>query len=291
MRSRLLRSLALALSLLPGAALAANYPYTASDSDPDFMTLTNTGSSYKTMLTLTSIVPSSLGLAINVGDGSSNQYVVGASTYLNSGDYSSIYGWDLDIQGYYGSNNYGADLWVSGGESSYNYGVYATATGNSYSNNYGVYGNAYVYGGGGFSAAGYFNGDVWATNYNWISDRKFKKDIQDLHGGLNTVMALKPRTYTMRTEEFKGKVGLTDGKKLGFIAQELETVLPELVKDAVAPAVLTPEEQKAHVKKDPTTYKSVDYVGVIPVLVAAMQEQQALIDKLTAKVAALEAGK
>ena len=55
--------------------------------------------------------------------------------------------------------------------------------------------------------------------------------------------------------------------KLGFIAQELETVFPELV----------------HYNEE-SGLKSVDYIGVIPVLVEAVKEQQAIIDSLKEKV-------
>ena len=51
--------------------------------------------------------------------------------------------------------------------------------------------------------------------------------------------------------------------KIGFIAQELELVFPELV-----------ETNKT------TGYKAVNYDGMIPVLVEGMKEQQAQIDEL-----------
>jgi hypothetical protein len=154
-----------------------------------------------------------------------------------------------------------------------------------------VYGGVYNYGSPYFSAAGYFSGDVWADNYYYTSDRKFKKDIKDVTDGLGTVMALKPRTYTMRVDEFKDSKPLPKGKQIGFVAQELETVLPELVSTAVEPPHYTKEEKEKGVKKEGMEYKSVNYVGVIPVLVKAVQEQQAEIAALRAEVASLKAAK
>ena len=52
----------------------------------------------------------------------------------------------------------------------------------------------------------------------------------------------------------------------GFIAQELEKVLPELVNDG------------------DDGYKTVNYIGVIPVLTQAMQEQQAEIEQLCSEL-------
>jgi hypothetical protein len=290
MRSKILSLLA--LSLLPGAALAQDYPYTSSSSNTEFMLLNNTGSTDKTMLTIWGNTPNGVGVTTWSGNWSAYGYALAYDAQSMAGDYGQTIGILTEALAGDASTNRGAELYASGGMNSVNYGIQVQSNGGDYSDRYGIYATVNNYGYyGGFNAAGYFAGDVYADNYYYTSDRKFKKDIQDLHGGLSTVMALKPRSYTMRKDEFKGKMAFSDGKKLGFIAQELETVLPELVKDAVAPAILTKEEREAKVKKDPTQYKSVDYVGVIPVLVAAIQEQQALIKALTDKVAALEAGK
>jgi hypothetical protein len=52
-------------------------------------------------------------------------------------------------------------------------------------------------------------------------------------------------------------------KQMGFIAQELESVLPNSV----------------HTDKSADAIKSVDYISIIPVLTKALQEQQELIAK------------
>ena len=52
------------------------------------------------------------------------------------------------------------------------------------------------------------------------SDISYKENIADIAYGLNTIMKLKPRYYTM-----KG----SDKKQIGFIAQELEEIIPEVV--------------------------------------------------------------
>ena len=59
------------------------------------------------------------------------------------------------------------------------------------------------------------------------------------------------------------------GKKLGLIAQNVETIIPEAVKD-----VVVPEENRTN---GITTVKSVNYEMLIPVLVGAIQEQQKTI--------------
>jgi hypothetical protein len=110
------------------------------------------------------------------------------------------------------------------------------------------------------------NGQIYATNtsISGISDVRFKENIRDLDVGLNTILALKPRRFDWK--EGKGK-NIPDD--MGFIAQEVETVMPELIDGWKAGA------------GEPDDLKSVKAGDLIPVLVKAIQE-------LTARVAQLE---
>jgi hypothetical protein len=117
-------------------------------------------------------------------------------------------------------------------------------------------------------------GTVYATSttITSISDQRFKENIRDLDDGLATVMALKPRKFDWKTG--KGKDIKNDR---GFIAQEFEQVLPDMIEEWRDPA---PEGEEA--------YKAIN-ANLIPTLVKAIQEQQALIQDLTTRLAALEA--
>jgi hypothetical protein len=110
------------------------------------------------------------------------------------------------------------------------------------------------------------NGTVNATNtvISAISDARFKENIQDIDVGLAAILSLKPRKFDWKAG--KGKDIKCDR---GFIAQEFETVFPNLVDEWKDPA---PEGE--------VPYKSVRQ-DLIPVLVKAIQE-------LTARVQALE---
>ena len=131
--------------------------------------------------------------------------------------------------------------------------------------------NLYVYSTGAGAARFYvgMGGTVFATNttISAISDQRFKENIQDLDVGLNAVMALKPRKFDWKAGKGKDIKG-----DRGFIAQELEQVFPDLVDEWADPA---PEGEEP--------YKSVRQ-DLIPVLVKAIQEQQALITQLTARL-------
>lgn len=119
----------------------------------------------------------------------------------------------------------------------------------------------------------------------------FKKNIRPLDGALDKIMALKPKRYEMRTDEFKERLTLVEGSQYGLIAQEVETVLPTLVTQVKAPARLTEADRKAKTKKEGLAYKSVNYIELVPILVKAMQEQEAKIEALQAEVARLSAGR
>ena len=112
-------------------------------------------------------------------------------------------------------------------------------------------------------------GTIRATNttISGISDSRLKENIVDLDDGLNAILALKPRKFDWKSG--KGKDIKADR---GFIAQEFETVFPDLIDTWKDPA---PEGE------DP--YKSVR-ADLIPVIVKALLELNA---NLVAQVAAL----
>jgi len=113
-----------------------------------------------------------------------------------------------------------------------------------------------------------YNGQVNATfsSINAISDASLKQNIRDLDKGLEAVLALQPRRF----DWING-----DGNDImGFVAQEVETVLPELVHDYK----YSEEETKLGLKMG----------DMIPSLVKAIQEQQATIEALTTRLTALE---
>jgi hypothetical protein len=189
---------------------------------------------------------------------------------------ASSAGFGAYLDAYDGEESYGV-AGLSWGGSSSSYGLYGIGQGN---NGMGVYGS-------GSTWAGYFSGDVMVTGtfYN-PSDVSIKKNVRTLESGLGKVMALKPKSYEMEADKFSN-VKLSKGAKYGLIAQDVEAVMPELVKAFTAPAMLSKDGPKARVGK-PVNLKSVDYIALIPIMVKAMQEQQATIQSLQAEVASLK---
>merc|ERR1712100_547483 len=119
---------------------------------------------------------------------------------------------------------------------------------------------------------GAFSGTLTQGGNNVVtsSDRRFKRNITALTGGLETIKALRPVRYFYRTEEFPER-NFAEAPQVGFIAQEVEEVLPQVV-DA-----------------DFSGYRSLRYGQVTPVLVDAMKEQVKEIAGLRAGLAQLQA--
>jgi hypothetical protein len=118
-----------------------------------------------------------------------------------------------------------------------------------------------------------WGGTIYATSttITGISDQRLKENIRDLDDGLASVMALKPRKFDWK----EGKGSNTKNAR-GFIAQEFEQVFPDMIDEWQDPA---PEGEEP--------YKAVR-ADLIPTLVKAIQEQQAIITSLTTRIAALE---
>ena len=132
--------------------------------------------------------------------------------------------------------------------------------------------------------AGYFLGDILASNYFVPSDMKLKNNIQPLSSALDKIMQLEPRSYSYKTGEYS-TMHLAQGTQMGFIAEDLEKVFPNLVKEGQSPAV----RNAATGEITPgITYKSVNYVALIPVLVSALQEQEQQVISKDAEIQLLQ---
>jgi hypothetical protein len=187
------------------------------------------------------------------------------------GSYRGVYGYGDGQVIQSDINVVGVEGVTVGGNRGSMFGLYGDAGGGKY--DYGVFGSVPPAEDGDaslFRAAGYFNGDVWAVSYNTISDRKFKTNIEPLQNSLERLMNLKAYSYSFKKDK-NVNIAFAAGKQLGLIADEVKQVFPELVMEAVHPAkygkdrvLLSPQVQ----------YQSVNYIGLIPVVIASLQEQQ-----------------
>lgn len=102
-------------------------------------------------------------------------------------------------------------------------------------------------------------GTLTSTN---PSDSRLKDDITDLQYGLNEILQLRPVSYNWKNDN------INQGKQFGFIAQEVQEVMPELVKEFE-----TEEGERLGLDKE----------GIYAALVNAIKELKAEIEILKNK--------
>ena len=113
-----------------------------------------------------------------------------------------------------------------------------------------------------FEADGDFHadGDVYAFSTTVASDENLKKDITIVGDAVTKVEALKGVTFTWKKN---------DANSAGVIAQDVEKVLPEVVRLVNDP--------------DGNTYKAVNYAGLTSILIEAVKDLSARVKALEAK--------
>jgi hypothetical protein len=103
------------------------------------------------------------------------------------------------------------------------------------------------------------------TTYNTTSDIRLKQDIEPLQA-TDKLMAMNPVSYAWKADP--------DGQRsMGFIAQEMQEVMPE--------AVSTGDDDDAMM--------SMDYGRITPILVSALQDAHKKIEQLEQRIAEMEA--
>ncbi len=121
----------------------------------------------------------------------------------------------------------------------------------------------------------------WVYNgrpIGWLhshSDSRIKKNINPLDNSLNSVLKLNPVSYEWRKDLLPTDFLKTqkEGVQFGLIAQEVEEVIPQLVKD-----------EKLYDKE----WKGIDYARLTTVLIGAVKEQQTQIEELKERISVLE---
>jgi len=134
--------------------------------------------------------------------------------------------------------------------------------------------------GSGNTGVGYISTTSSSTAYNTSSDYRLKENIAPMTGALDKVLTLKPVTY-------KWKIDGSNGE--GFIAHELAEVVPDCVtgeKDAVETIDEFDSEGKVIGIKEVPKYQGVDTSFLVATLTAAIQELNAKVIALEAKVGA-----
>ncbi len=109
---------------------------------------------------------------------------------------------------------------------------------------------------------------VSGTVIGSTSDNRLKRNVKTLADGkIDLIKQLNPISHLFHNKEDEGK---TTPDKLGFIAQEMEVIIPQIVDTSKQ------------------GFKSIDYAKLTVVLTKAMQEQQSEIDNLKVEIEAIK---
>jgi len=103
------------------------------------------------------------------------------------------------------------------------------------------------------------NSDLIVSGVYIRSDERFKEDIEPMENVLEALTVLEPVSYRLKGEYINAHMGTKqqESERFGFLAQNVKEVYPELI------------------HTDMNGYMSVDYIGMIPVLVQAINELRA----------------
>lgn len=119
------------------------------------------------------------------------------------------------------------------------------------------------------------SGGVWSA-----SDRNLKNDIEPLTSTLSKIARLQPRSYYYKHQDAPTKhLDLPEEFQFGLVAQELQEVFPNLVKTSI---------EYGEAGEELGEYSMVNYTGLIPVLLAGVQEQQQIIEEQATEMAQLK---
>lgn len=137
------------------------------------------------------------------------------------------------------------------------------------------------------SVAGYFDGDVFTTAAYLPSDENLKQNIERLNGeaAISLIQKLDVKTYSFNSSKYP-HINLPKGLQYGLISQEVEQVLPEMVKTVITPQAF---DKKGNRIGEKLSIKAINYTGFVPILISGVKEQQKTIESLNDKIAELEA--
>ncbi|POM71124.1 Endosialidase chaperone [Phytophthora palmivora] len=115
----------------------------------------------------------------------------------------------------------------------------------------------------------YCSGTIYGTVQANPSDRRLKTAIKAVESSQEIIRRLRPVTYEWRRDDFPSR-NFPTGVFSGFLADEVEELLPDLVQE------------------DGDGWKALNYVGLVPHLVRAMQELQVQLEASQRQIATMQ---
>lgn len=114
-----------------------------------------------------------------------------------------------------------------------------------------------------------------------IADADIKKNISAINDPLQKLIQLSPKSFEYDHKNYK-HLKLQPGTQYGFIAEDLQAIFPSLVKERSVSYMFGKNAYRQ------TKIKVIDEASLIPVLVAAIKEQQLAIENLKTEIQGLK---
>ena len=117
----------------------------------------------------------------------------------------------------------------------------------------------------GYSGYGVYTGNnmYCGGSLTQRSDARLKENVNNISGALKIIQQMRPVSFNWKPETINGSK-----HDFGLLAQDVEKIIPEIVQDVKIPD-FTEED---NLEKTLGTIKSVDYIKIVPFLIAALQE-------------------
>ncbi len=164
------------------------------------------------------------------------------------------------FQGYGASNiNYGIHTSVSSNPGSFNCAILAIAP--SETNHFAAH----------FTGDVFMNGVIVST-----SDENLKENIVPIDDAMDIISVLKPVSFDFKQTGIYDRMDMPEGNRFGLIAQEVETILPGLIKPSTFPASYDSLGNEIDAAID---FLTLEYEAFIPILIKGLQEQQVEINE------------
>ncbi|MBL7746312.1 MAG: tail fiber domain-containing protein [Chitinophagaceae bacterium] len=206
--------------------------------------------------------------------------ISGTSAFTNFGQYNYLYSAGT-------ATNYGIYSYVSTATATTpgnRYGIWTEVANTGSGIRYGIYARSL----GAANYAGYFDGNVFVNGaLTVVSDDAVKTNLAPIDDALGIITRLSPKSFDFRTD-ING-MAFPEGKQYGVMASEVERDLPALVRKVTTP-MNNPNRTVSPRPEDPQSaqtgndsyfsLRTVNYIGLIPVLVQAVKDQQQMIGTL-----------
>lgn len=114
-----------------------------------------------------------------------------------------------------------------------------------------------------------------------LNDQQTKLNINSISNPVHKLTQLQPISFEYNTKQYK-QLNLQTGKQYGFLAENIQAVFPELVKEKRIPYMLGKNNYKN------ATISTINETSLIPVLVASIIEQQQQINQLKTEIEELK---